>query len=86
MTKAFVPCFPLLLLAACAGEPASAPSPDPQKLELLLASLESAPAAVPAADEGFKEKLAEADRLSGAVAKVQPDKVDPKIVAGLIAK
>ncbi|HEX8063476.1 MAG TPA: hypothetical protein VF535_09680 [Allosphingosinicella sp.] len=58
---------PFLALAACADEPDSLPRPDPALVER-LAVANSAAAATP-------EKLAKADKLVGAVAHVEPDRV-----------
>lgn len=86
MTKIFLAAaLPLALLAgACTDAPAPVPQPDPQQLEILLASLDTAPQ--PAEGNALEEKIVEADRLAPAIAKVQPEKIDPAVVASLVAR
>ena len=84
MTK-YLPLFVFLPLAAagCAAEPDPVPAPDPAGLERFYASLEADTAA---AADPLAEKLAPADRLSGAIEKLPAEKIDPKLVARVIAK
>jgi hypothetical protein len=72
----------LPLLAAC-GTGEAAPEPDPAHVERLLARLEPEPAAAPALPE---EKLAKADRLVGALEKVEPKRIDPSVAETLLAR
>jgi hypothetical protein len=83
MTKTFLTlALPLALLAGgCADS--SEPVPDPAKVEKYLASLEAAPAPE---ENAMQEKLAEADKVAGTIAKVQPEKIDPNLVATIIAR
>lgn len=71
----------LSLAAACADsdEPLRA---DPAKVERLMARMEAETALPPA----VAEKVAKADRVSGAVLKVAPEKIDPNVAAALIAR
>ena len=78
MKKIF--CLPavacVLLAAGCSESPA--PTADPVELELALASLakqDGGPAA------RFQEKIAPADKDSSTLMKVEPSKLDPKMVS-----
>lgn len=77
MIRKLAPCLPLLALAACAQEPEALPQPDPALIERLVAANTIAPAPT--------EKLAKADKLVGAVAHVEPDRVAGAAVS-LIAR
>jgi hypothetical protein len=70
-----------LALAACAAEPAAEPKPDPAKLELFYASLETEAEAEP-----LLEKLERPDRVSGTLAKVEATRIDPDMVENLLAR
>jgi hypothetical protein len=59
---------PLALLAACADEPEPVPTPDPALIERIVEANTVAPQP--------PEKLAKADKLVGAVAHVEPDRVE----------
>lgn len=67
MKKLTCACVPFLALVACAEEPEVLPQPDPALIESLVATNTAAPAT--------PEKLAKADKLVGAVAYVEPDRV-----------
>jgi hypothetical protein len=67
MTKLAFAGFPLLALAACADEPAPLPQPDPALIDRIAIANTAAPAT--------PEKLEKADKLVGAVARVEPDRV-----------
>ena len=58
---------PLFALAACADEPEVPPQPDPALVERIALANTAAPQT--------PEKLEKADRLVGAVAHVEPDRV-----------
>ena len=85
MTKFFLSLgLPLALLAgACADAPEPEPVPDPATLEKVLATLQTE---APAEGNAIEEKVAEADKVAGTLAKVQPEKIDPKLVATIIAR
>lgn len=84
MTKTFLTlALPLTLLAGCADTSEPAATPDPAKVEVYLASLDTPPA--PEANS-IEEKIAEADKVAGTLAKVQPEKIDPNLVATIIAR
>jgi outer membrane lipoprotein-sorting protein len=85
MTKTFLTlALPLALLAGgCAETSEPAIAADPAKVEMYLASLESVPA--PEANS-IEEKIVEADKVAGTLAKVQPEKIDPNLVATIIAR
>ena len=70
------------LAAACSG--AEEQTADPAKVASLLASHESAsdPLLSPAAET----KLRKADRLAGAISKVEPKRIDPKLAVALLAR
>ena len=72
----------LIPLAGCGSAPA-APAADPAKLDRFYARLE---AENEAAANPIAEKLAPADRLSGAIEKLPAEKIDPEVVARVIAK
>ncbi|HYJ83675.1 MAG TPA: hypothetical protein VEW26_12650 [Allosphingosinicella sp.] len=67
MKKLAFAALPILALAACAEEPEAVPSPDPALVERIALASSAAPEA--------PEKLEKADRLAGAVAHVEPDRV-----------
>jgi hypothetical protein len=67
MKKLAFACTPLLVLAACADEPEVQRQPDPALIERLVVANTVAP--------NTPEKLAKADRLVGAVAHVELDRV-----------
>ena len=73
-----------LLAAGCADAPEPAPRPDPAELERLLAALEeeSGTAGKPA----LPDQVADVDRISGTVARVAPERLDPNLVATFIAR
>ena len=81
MIRILLPCALLSLLAACA-EKAPPPRADPAKVELLVARLEAQTRLPPA----VAEKVQKADRISGAVLKVAPEKIDPNVAMALIAR
>ena len=81
MIRIFLPCTLLSLLAACAEE-APPPRVDPAKLELLVARLEAQNELPPA----VAEKVQKADRISGSVLKVVPEKIDPNVAMALITR
>jgi hypothetical protein len=68
MMKKLTFCLPLLALAACADEPEAVPSPDPALIERIAVANTAASAETP-------EKIEKADKLVGAVAHVEPDRV-----------
>ena len=70
------------LACACSGQEDQAA--DPAKVEQLLASLErrSESGLSPAAET----KLRQADRLAGAISKVEPKRIDPKVAVALIVR
>lgn len=74
-------CLACLAAACSSGEEQVA---DPAKVEQLIASLErtSESGLSPAAET----KLRQADRLAGAISKVEPKRIDPKVAAALIAR
>jgi hypothetical protein len=93
----FVLCAFCLVSAGGAPSPAPAPSeeaaaaPDPAAVERLVEALAAeaaaADAAAAAAGEGpLQEKLAAADRVTGAIDRVAPEKIDPDMAAALIAR
>ena len=83
--RSLLAALPFAALAAGCSKPA--PTADPAAVDRLVASFE-APArpagAEPAAD--IEEKIEKADRLSGTLVKVEPDRVDPDVAAALIAR
>ena len=85
MTKTFLTlALPLALLAGgCADTSEPEAAPDPAKVQMYLASVETAPA--PEANS-IGDKIAEADKVAGTLAKVQPEKIDPNLVATIIAR
>jgi hypothetical protein len=66
------------------------PQADPAAVDRLVASFETAPPAAPGGDnrlsESVEEKIEKADRLTGTLVKVEPDRVDPDLAAELIAR
>jgi starvation-inducible outer membrane lipoprotein len=58
---------PFLALAACADEPEALPQPDPALIERIAVANSAATIAA--------EKVEKADKLVGAVAHVEPDRV-----------
>jgi hypothetical protein len=68
MKKLAFVCAPILALAACADQPEVPPRPDPALVERLAAANTAGTAETP-------ETLAKADKLVGAVAHVEPDRV-----------
>lgn len=78
------PALALLPLLAACGRGEAAPEPDPAHVERLLAQLEPAPAAE--ASPLPEEKLAKADRLVGALEKVEPKRIDPAVAETLLAR
>ena len=85
MTKLF--CIPAL--AAAAALAGCADRSEPQRFadaETVIAAAEGTAAPAPLPEDALKEKLEKADRLSGAIEKVQPEKIDPALVAGLVAR
>lgn len=76
-----LPAFPLVLVVAgCADE--MPPRADPVQVERLVARLEARPGLPPA----VAEKVEKADRVSGSVLKVAPEKIDPNVAIALIAR
>lgn len=85
-------------LASAGGAPSSppprgeaGPAPDPAAVERLVETLAAEAAAAnqaaAAAGEGpLQDKLAEADRVTGAIDRVAPEKIDPDLAAALIAR
>jgi hypothetical protein len=76
MIRILLPCTLLSLLAACAEE-APPPRVDPAKLELLVARLEA---------QKLPPAVQKADRISGSVLKVAPEKIDPNVAMALITR
>jgi hypothetical protein len=68
------------IVAACADE--APPRADPAEVERLVARLEAQPELPPA----IAEKVRKADRVSGSVLKVAPEKIDPNVAVALIAR
>jgi hypothetical protein len=66
--KLALSCAPLLALAACAGEPEIPPQPDPALIERIAVANTAATETA--------GKVAKADKLVGAVAHVEPDRVE----------
>lgn len=60
-------CVTSLCLAACADEPEILPQPDPALIERIALANTAAPET--------PEKLEKADKLVGAVARVEPDRI-----------
>jgi hypothetical protein len=85
MTKIFLILgLPLAFLAGgCADTSEPEFAADPAKVEMYLASLE---VEAPAEGNALDEKLAEADKVAGSLARVQPEKIDPNLVATIIAR
>ncbi len=82
MTRCVLP----LLLACLAGACSSAKeqTPDPAKVERLLASLESP--SDPRLSPEAEVKLRHADRLAGVISRVEPKRIDPKLAVALLAR
>ena len=74
--------LPLLALPSACADPTPPPAADPVKVERLVASLEKGPAMPPA----IEKKLRSADRISGALTKVEPTKIDPNVAVALISR
>lgn len=70
------------LAGACSSQ--EEPAADPAKVEQLLASLERRSDS--GLSPGAETKLRQADRLAGAISKVEPKRIDPKVAAALIAR
>ena len=80
MIRRLLPCVLLFPVAACADpEP---PRADPARVERLMARLDAQPSLPP----GVAKKVEKADRLSGAVLKIAPEKIDPDVAAALIVR
>lgn len=84
---AFVLIPPAILTAACSER---APQADPAAVDRLVASFET-PQPAPeregdALPESVEKKIEKADRLTGTLVKVEPDRVDPDLAAALIAR
>jgi hypothetical protein len=82
MTRLALPVLLFCLIAACSSTEEQAA--DPAKVERLLASLESG------SDTGLspatETRLRKADRLAGAIARVEPKRIDPKLAVALLAR
>jgi hypothetical protein len=84
----------LLAFSVCAlatGSAAAAPEPavrpDPQALEALVESLAAqSRAALPRDASPLQDRLAPAERLGGALARVEPARLDPNLVVSAIAQ
>ncbi|HMJ94013.1 MAG TPA: hypothetical protein VK472_07930 [Allosphingosinicella sp.] len=76
-----LPLLPLALIAAASADEAP-PHADPAGVERLMARLD----AEQALPHAVAEKVQKADRISGAVLKVAPEKIDPQIAIALIAR
>jgi hypothetical protein len=80
MVRAFL-LLPLASIAAgCADE--APPRADPAQVERLVARLDAQQTLPPA----LAEKVQKADRISGTVLKVAPEKIDPNVAVALIAR
>ena len=73
-----------LLAAGCGRAPEPARAPDPADVARLVASLEKEARAADAAR--LPDQVLEADRLSGTVARLSPERIDPNLVATVIAR
>jgi hypothetical protein len=80
------PVLPLALLGAGCAE--RAPSADPVAVEQLAASFEAAPAAAEskAKAPAVAKSIEKADRLTGALVRIEPERIDPNLAAALIAR
>ena len=83
--------FSILALASAAALAGCADSSEPQRFAdaatlIAVAEAATSSAAAPAEEDGLDEKLEKADRLTGTVEKIQPEKIDPALVAGLVAR
>ncbi|HEX8526193.1 hypothetical protein [Allosphingosinicella sp.] len=82
--------FPILALAAAAALAGCADRSEPQQFadaETVIAAAGAASEPAAALEEnGLVEKLQKAERLSGTVEKIQPEKIDPNLIAGLVAR
>jgi len=75
-----------VLLACLAGACSSSEeqTPDPAKVERLFASLESR--SDTRLSQATQTKLKRADRLAGAISRVEPKRIDPKLAVALLAR
>ena len=80
MIRFALPCLLLSLVAACADE--APPRADPAEVERLVARFEAQSELPPA----MAEKVQKADRISGAMLRIAPEKIDPDVAAALIAR
>ena len=74
----------LLVCLTCACSKSEDQAADPAKVERLIASLErgSESRLSPATET----KLRHADRIAGAIARVEPKRIDPKLAVALLAR
>ena len=70
------------LATACSG--AEEQTADPAKVKRLLASLESR--SDTRLSSAAATKLRRADRLAGAISRVEPKRIDPKLAVAIIAR
>jgi hypothetical protein len=84
----------LLAFSVCAlatGSAAAAPEPvarpDPAAIEALVADLEArSRAALPRDARPLQDRLAPAERIGGALARIEPARIDPNLVVSAIAQ
>ncbi|HEY5722662.1 MAG TPA: hypothetical protein VIT45_10100 [Allosphingosinicella sp.] len=74
--------FALLAFVSACADSAEQPRADPAQVELAVARMEAESVLPPA----VAEKVEKADRISGAVLKVAPEKIDPNVAAALIGR
>ena len=79
--------FSILALACAAALAGCAERSEPEQFadaETVIAAAEAATA--PPQEDALEEKIEKAERLTGTVEKIQPEKIDPALVAGLIVR
>ncbi|HEX9955590.1 MAG TPA: hypothetical protein VGB48_10320 [Allosphingosinicella sp.] len=76
-----------LLAAACTEAPQRTAALDAEQLDRLTAFVEAeARAANPPKRGALPDQLASADRLSGTIARLEPERLDPNLVVSAIAR